>query len=75
MDCVNLKERLGWQYRVGYEESYHADRGAGARAADPWLMVTRTDSAEGVSGIRTVLGTGFPAGKPSGLLGFHAALG
>ena len=28
-----------WRYRVEHEESYHAERGAGARAADPWLMI------------------------------------
>ena len=37
--CINLKERFGRRYRVTYEESYQADRGAGARAADPWLMI------------------------------------
>jgi hypothetical protein len=37
--CINLKERFGRRYRVTYEESYRADRGAGARAADPWLMI------------------------------------
>ena len=39
MDCVNLKERFGRQYRVVYEESYYADRGQGAHAADPWLQI------------------------------------
>jgi hypothetical protein len=37
--CINLKELFGRQYRVTYEESYRADRGDGARAADPWLMI------------------------------------
>ena len=37
--CINLKERFGQQYRVTYEESYYADRGVGARATDPWLMI------------------------------------
>jgi hypothetical protein len=37
--CINLKERFGRRYRVTYEESYRADRGDGARAADPWLMI------------------------------------
>jgi hypothetical protein len=37
--CINLKERFGRRYRVSYEESYHAERGDGARAADPWLMI------------------------------------
>jgi hypothetical protein len=39
MNCVNLKEQFGKKYRVTYEESYHADRGAGARIADPWLLI------------------------------------
>jgi hypothetical protein len=30
MDCVNLRERFGRQYRVEYEESYYAERGARA---------------------------------------------
>ena len=37
--CINLKERFGRRYRVTYEESYRADRGDSARAADPWLMI------------------------------------
>ncbi len=37
--CINLKERFGRRFKVGNEESYRADRGHGARAADPWLMV------------------------------------
>jgi hypothetical protein len=37
--CVNLKERFGQQYRVTYEESYHAERGKVVRTADPWLMI------------------------------------
>ena len=39
MDCVNLKERFGKQYRVRYEESYYADHGERARGADTWLMI------------------------------------
>ncbi|MGA2069170.1 MAG: hypothetical protein ABSG86_29730 [Thermoguttaceae bacterium] len=39
MDCVNLRERFGRQYRIEYEESYYAERGAGARADDPWLQI------------------------------------
>jgi len=36
---VNLRERFGRRFRVEYEESYHAERGADARADDPWLMI------------------------------------
>jgi hypothetical protein len=39
MDCVNLRELFGRQYRVTYEESYYAERGARAWADDPWLQV------------------------------------
>ena len=39
MDCVNLRERFGRQYRVEHEESYYAQHGHHARVADPWLMV------------------------------------
>jgi hypothetical protein len=38
-DCINLKARYGRRYRVEYEESYYADRGDGARAEDPWLLI------------------------------------
>jgi hypothetical protein len=37
--CINLKERFGRRFKVEYEASYLADRGDGARAADPWLMI------------------------------------
>jgi len=37
--CINLRERFGRRYRVEYEPSYYAERGAGARADDPWPMV------------------------------------
>ena len=37
--CINLKERFGGRFRVAYEESYFAERGDGARADDPWLMI------------------------------------
>ena len=37
--CIDLKKLFGKQFRVCYEESYHADKGEGARAADPWLMI------------------------------------
>ena len=37
--CIDLKATFGRRYRVGYEESYYADRGAGARLPDPWLMI------------------------------------
>jgi hypothetical protein len=39
MACVNLKERFGRQYRVRYEESYHAQYGPRAYTVDPWLMI------------------------------------
>ena len=39
MDCVNLKERFGEQYRVVYEESYIAQYGHNTRTADPWLQI------------------------------------
>ena len=39
MDCINLKKRFGDRFQVRYEESYHAERGEGARAEDPWLMI------------------------------------
>ena len=37
--CINLKERFGRRFRIAYEESYCAERGDGARADDPWLMI------------------------------------
>jgi hypothetical protein len=37
--CVNLKERFGGRFKVRSEESYRADRGDGARAEDPWMMI------------------------------------
>jgi hypothetical protein len=43
MDCVNLRERFGRQYRVTYEESYYAERGDGARADDPALQIIRCE--------------------------------
>ena len=36
--CVNLKQSFGDRFKVAYEESYHADRGEGAWAEDPWLL-------------------------------------
>jgi hypothetical protein len=39
VECVNLRERFGDRYRVGYEESYYADRGDSARKDDPWLQI------------------------------------
>ena len=36
---INLKELFGEQFKVGYEESYQAERGPNAWAEDPWLMV------------------------------------
>ena len=39
MNCVNLKERFGDHYKVGYEECYYADHGDGARGEEPWLMI------------------------------------
>ena len=36
--CIDLKARFGRRYRVRYEESYRADKGAAARAPDPWLL-------------------------------------
>ena len=39
MNCINLKERFGDRHPVKHEESYVADRGDGARAEDPWLMI------------------------------------
>jgi hypothetical protein len=38
-NCANLKELFGRRFKVQYEESYRADRGDGARAVDPWLMI------------------------------------
>ena len=37
--CINLQERFGKRYRVGYEESYQAQYGKRSRRCDPWLMV------------------------------------
>ena len=37
--CIQLSERFGKRYRVQYEESYTADRGHGARAEDPHLLI------------------------------------
>ncbi len=39
MNCIDLKDRFGDRYKVEYEESYYADRGEGARAEGPWLMI------------------------------------
>ncbi len=39
MICINLKERFGDRHPVKHEESYVADRGDGARAEEPWLMI------------------------------------
>jgi hypothetical protein len=39
MDCVNLKQPFGKQYRVCYEESYYAQYGPRARTDDPWLQI------------------------------------
>ena len=39
LTCINLKERFGRRFKVVYEESYWADRGTGARAEDPWLLI------------------------------------
>ena len=37
--CIDLKERFGRRYRIGYDESYHAEHGLNARIHDPWLMI------------------------------------
>jgi hypothetical protein len=37
--CINLRERFGDRYRVGYEESYYAQYGEHARVDDPWLRI------------------------------------
>ena len=37
-NCINLKKLAGRRYRLGYDESYYAERGRGARADDPWLL-------------------------------------
>ena len=37
--CIDLRGRFGRRYRVGYDESYAAERGANARIHDPWLMI------------------------------------
>lgn len=29
--CINLRNRFGRRYRIGYDDSYHAERGAGTR--------------------------------------------
>ena len=39
MDCINLKQRFGRQFRVAYEEGYYVEHGDHARAEDPWLQV------------------------------------
>ena len=39
MTCINLRDLCGDRFRVEYEASYQADRGDGARAEDPWLMI------------------------------------
>lgn len=39
LTCINLKERFGHRFKVVYEESYRADRGDGARAERPWLLI------------------------------------
>ncbi len=37
--CINLRERYGRSYKVGYEESYYAQYGPRARVEDPWLQI------------------------------------
>jgi len=39
--CINLQDRFGRQYRVGYEESYYAQYGPNATTVDPWYMEIR----------------------------------
>ncbi len=39
MDAINLKQLFGDRYRVTYEESYYAERGADARSDDPALQI------------------------------------
>ena len=42
-DCIDLKELVGHQWKVGYEESYEAERGQRGRADDPWLRIVPCD--------------------------------
>lgn len=37
-DCIDIKKHFGDRYKVGYEESYAAERGNSARTLDPWLL-------------------------------------
>ena len=37
--CVDLVERFGDRYRVGYEQSYLAEHGDRGRADDAWLRI------------------------------------
>ncbi len=39
MDCINLKQMFGDQFKVAYEESYYADHGNHAHREDLWLMI------------------------------------
>ena len=39
MKCVNLKERFGKRFKVGYEESYYVEHGDQAWVDDPWLQM------------------------------------
>ena len=36
---IDLRERFGRRYRVGYEPSYRAEHGPNARIHDSWLMI------------------------------------
>ncbi len=39
MECVNLKETFGKRFKIAWDESYYAERGASARSDDPWLQI------------------------------------
>jgi len=39
MECVNLRERFGKQFRIVMDEGYYAERGDRARADDPALQI------------------------------------
>lgn len=36
--CIDLKERYGDKYRIGYDPAYFAEHGDRGRTHDPWLL-------------------------------------
>ncbi len=39
VEPINLRERFGRRYKVGYDEAFFAEHGPNARGDDPWLLI------------------------------------